>query len=68
MIFRAIQGDTLDSLIFRHYGQTAGFVEIALDFNSEAAMQPYLNQGQKIVMPDNITVTQTDSQTVNLWD
>ncbi|EDN73427.1 bacteriophage tail synthesis protein X, partial [Mannheimia haemolytica PHL213] len=29
----ARQDDTLDELIFRHYGQTAGLVEQALEYN-----------------------------------
>lgn len=35
--FIARQDETLDELIFRHYGQTAGLVEIALEYNPELA-------------------------------
>lgn len=69
MILKARQGDTLDSLIYRHYGETAGWVEIALDFNPEAAMQPVLITGQKIIMPDMETVSVAQyADTINLWD
>lgn len=68
MIFQARQGDTLDSLIYRHYGETAGWVEIALDFNPIAAMQPVLNAGQKIIMPENQHASAAYADTINLWD
>lgn len=69
MILIARQNDTLDGLIYRHYGQTQGFLEIALDYNPEAASEPFLQRGQKIIMPDNISSTEQGfSDTVNLWD
>lgn len=67
--FIARQDETLDELIFRHYGQTAGLVEIALEYNPELAYLPRLPMGTVVTMPDIessfITVSQS---TVQLWD
>jgi phage tail protein X len=37
MIVRALQGDTVDSLCWRHYGRTDGTVEAVLEANAGLA-------------------------------
>ncbi|QLB44720.1 MULTISPECIES: tail protein X [Mannheimia] len=67
--FIARQDETLDELIFRHYGQTAGLVEIALEYNPKLAYLPRLPMGTVVTMPEIessfITVSKS---TVQLWD
>ncbi|MNZ54091.1 Phage Tail Protein X [compost metagenome] len=63
----ANQGDTLDALCWRHYGRTAGVVEVVLDANPGlAALGPILPHGTAVQLPD--ITTQQQRQTVQLWD
>ncbi|EXI61680.1 tail protein [Mannheimia granulomatis] len=69
MILIARQDDTLDELIYRHYGQTAGLVELALEYNPKLAVMPRLAMGEVVTMPDIDNSHATISQaTVQLWD
>lgn len=64
----ANENDTLDSLIFRAYGKTAGIVEQALEYNPELANHTILPMGTKVYMPDDeYTSAVLSSQTVQLW-
>lgn len=65
----ARQDDTLDELIFRRYGQTAGLVETALEYNPDLAYMPRLPIGTVVTMP-NIENSRTTvkKSTVQLWD
>lgn len=65
----AQQNDTLDRLIFRHYNETAGLVEIALDYNPELANMPILPMGYIVTMPDDDEMPiVAHKQDINLWD
>lgn len=69
MILTARQDDTLDELIFRHYGQTAGLVELALEYNPKLAEPPRLKMGDIVTMPDiDLSHTTVSQSTVQLWD
>lgn len=69
MILTARQDDTLDELIFRHYGQTAGLVELALEYNPNLANTPRLKMGEIVTMPDiDQSHTTVSQSTVQLWD
>ncbi|KMK50485.1 tail protein [[Actinobacillus] muris] len=69
MILTAIQDDTLDLLIYRHYGRTTGLVELALEYNPQLADSPILAIGQQVEMPDiEFRTTSTRKETVSLWD
>ncbi|KMK50663.1 tail protein [[Actinobacillus] muris] len=69
MILTAIQGDTLDLLIYRHYGSTAGLVELALAYNPQLAEMPVLPIGQQVEMPDiDRRAAPISKETVSLWD
>lgn len=64
----AVQGDTLDLICWRYYGQTSGVVEIVLAANPSLSEQDaVLNMGTQITLP-NIELQQQTKQTINLWD
>lgn len=64
---RAEQGDTVDAICWRHYGRTAGVVEIVLDANPGLAdLGPTIPHGTAVQLPD--ITTQQQRQTVQLWD
>lgn len=62
----AQEGDTLDRLIYRYYGKTAGLVEQALEINPQLATMPILPMGQIVKMPDQ-TASVVATDTLQLW-
>lgn len=69
MILAARQNDTLDALIYRHFGRTEGLVETALEHNRELADTPILAIGQTVEIPEQERAfTPISKQTVQLWD
>lgn len=52
MKVRAIQGDTVDLLCFRHYGRTQGVTEKVLEANPGLCRQVFLEAGQEVEMPE----------------
>lgn len=69
MILTAQQNDTLDNLLYRHYGAYEGLLEIALDYNPHLAHQPILRLGQTVRMPEFERPTaQQTKPTIQLWD
>ena len=64
---RALQGDTVDALCWRHYGRTAAVTEAVLDANPGLADHgAQIPQGTAVLMPDE--APQPQRQMVNLWD
>ena len=64
----AQQGDTVDSLCFRHYGRTRGVVEATLEANAGLAENgPVLPLGLAVDLPDESDAPPT-IQLVNLFD
>jgi phage tail protein X len=64
----AQQGDTVDSLCFRHYGRTRGVVEATLEANAGLAdLGPVLPRGHPVDLPEAPNDQPTISL-VNLWD
>lgn len=62
MNVRALQGDTVDSLCWRHYGRTDGTVEAVLEANADlASLGPVLSVGTVVFMPALGSVTSTKS-------
>lgn len=60
-------GDTLDYICWKHYGQQSGAVEQVLEANPGLAdAGTILTAGTVIELPD-LTVT-TKSNTISLWD
>ncbi|XEI33373.1 tail protein X [Aeromonas veronii] len=67
MQLRAIQGDTLDLLLHRYYGYTAGITEQVLALNPRLAeLGPVLPIGTLVTLPD--APTQAAVTQINLWD
>jgi phage tail protein X len=63
----AQQGDSVDSLCWRHLGSTAA-VEMTLEQNPGlAALGPLLPMGTKVLLPDAPPVT-TNKNLIQLWD
>ena len=62
------QGDTLDTLCWRHLGTTQP-VEATLQLNPGlAALGPTLPQGATVALPDIEQNTRQPKQTIQLWD
>lgn len=65
---RAVQGDTVDAICWRHYGRTAGVTEAVLDANPGLAEHgPTLPTGTLVAMPERAP-TAPERSMVNLWD
>lgn len=65
---RAQQGDTLDSLCWRHLGSSAQ-VEAALELNPGlAALGPILPNGQLVTLPDAASESAPQTNLIQLWD
>ncbi|MDR8014115.1 tail protein X [Ectopseudomonas guguanensis] len=65
---RTVQGDTVDAIVWRYYGRTAGLVERVLDANPGLAdLGPVLPNGTLINLPAAAPQAE-QSQMVNLWD
>lgn len=68
MQVRAQQGDTLDSLCWRHLGSSAA-VEAALELNPGlAALGPILPNGQPVTLPDAAPAATAGKTLLQLWD
>lgn len=66
MYVKALQGDTLDQLCWRHYGTTQGVTEMVLSANPGLSKQIYLNAGQEVELPELPPPPQR--ATVQIWD
>jgi phage tail protein X len=67
----AHQHDTLDGLLWRHAGRTAGLVETTLSANPGlAAIGPVLPHGHAVEIPDSALAAppQADRPLIQLWD
>ena len=62
----ALEGDTLDRLLYRYYGTTAGLVEQALEYNPQLANLPILPMGLIVNMPEQ-TASVVVKDTLQLW-
>ncbi|WP_341743091.1 tail protein X [Azonexus hydrophilus] len=67
MQVRSHQGDSVDSLCWRHLGSSAP-VESVLEANPGlAALGPILPEGTLVTLPDSAPATSIRA-TINLWD
>lgn len=65
--YNAMQGDTLDLICWRFYGQQSGAVELVLDANQGLAdLGPVIPTGTAIVLPD-LPKPSTELQPIRLW-
>lgn len=69
-IVRANQGDTLDAVVWRYYGQTVGYVETVMAANPGiAGLGIILPLGTEVKLPVSITVeAENEAGLVRLWD
>lgn len=68
MKVRALQGDTVDALCWRHHGRTQGLVEAALLLNPGLADHGHvLPVGLEVVLPD-LQTSKPKIKLINLWD
>lgn len=66
-VVKAEQGDTIDSIAYRYYGdQSPLYLAQILDVNPDL-FNPILATHQLVTLPD-IIVTQAINQTLKLWD
>ena len=64
----ALQGDTVDSLCWRHYRQTAGITERVLELNPGlASIGPILPEGHWVTLPDQAPAP-VNKPLIQLWD
>ncbi|EFM8081940.1 tail protein X [Escherichia coli O4] len=65
MKVKAMEGDTVDLLCFRHYGSTQGVTEQVLEANPGLCEQVFLVAGQEVELPEQIR--EKKQETVLLW-
>lgn len=66
---RARQGDTLDAILYRAYGQTAGITESTLALNHHLASSgPILPEGTPVTLPPPPPAAETKKPNVKLWE
>jgi len=67
-IYRTRDGDMVDAICYRHYGQTFGKVESVLAANPHLAEHgPVLEAGIRIKLPD-LPKANATANTIRLWD
>lgn len=65
----ALQGETLDALVWRVLGVGAGTVEEVLELNRDLAEGgAVLAEGQTIILPMSITSAIPTREIIQLWD
>ncbi|MBR0573342.1 MULTISPECIES: tail protein X [Pasteurellaceae] len=66
-VVKAVQGDTLDIVVYRHLGQQQQcIVEQCLELNPKLANDIVLNEGQNVVLPA-VAIKKPTKQTIQLW-
>ncbi|EIJ4777885.1 tail protein X [Salmonella enterica] len=66
MKVKALEGDTVDLLCFRHYGSTQGVTEKVFAANPGLSNRVFLTPGQMVEMPEQVPEKRRES--VQLWD
>jgi phage tail protein X len=62
------QGDTVDLLVYRHFGRTRGLVEVVLELNPGLAdLGPVPPLGTVVELP-TAQADQTSKKLIQLWD
>lgn len=66
--YRAAQGDTLDYICWKQYGQQSGAVELVLAANPRLAdLGPVIPLDTAILLPD-LPAPAAEVKKINLWD
>ncbi|WP_406705247.1 tail protein X [Sodalis sp.] len=64
---RALQGDTVDQLCYRHYGRTQGLTEAVLATNPGLCDHgPFLAAGQRVRLP--VSRPSVNAPRLQLWE
>ncbi|MDX7390688.1 tail protein X [Citrobacter freundii] len=66
MKVKALQGDTVDLLCWRHYGTTQGVTEYVLSANPGLSLRMFLDAGQEVELPE--LPPPARREIVQLWD
>lgn len=68
-IVYAQQNDNLDLIVYRHFGTTAGIVEIVAELNPLLLQSAVLEIGTPVVLPEFDNLNQaTDNSILQLWN
>jgi phage tail protein X len=68
MLYRSVQGDTVDLICHKHYGTTHLTTEMVMQANPNLAeLGPIIAENTLIELP-NITQTTPQPNTLQLWD
>ncbi|EBG0645286.1 tail protein X [Salmonella enterica] len=65
MKVKALQGDTVDLLCFRHYGTTQGVTEQVLAANPGLSNSVFLEAGKEVELPEQQKKKQREM--IQLW-
>lgn len=65
MKVKALQGDTVDLLCWRHYGTTQGVTEKVLSANPGLSQLTFLDAGHEVELPE--IARRTQQERVQLW-
>lgn len=67
-IYTTKDGDMVDEICWRHYGNSKGYTEAVLEANYRLEDQPLqLPAGLRITLPE-VSVTTENAAVVRLWD
>lgn len=64
----AHQGDTVDSLCWRHLGNSAAVEQVFDDNPGLAALGPVLPEGTAVTLPDAAETPAAGKKLLQLWD
>lgn len=67
MMVRALQNDTLDLLMWRHLGSTAGIAQVLALNPGIGSLGVFLPMGKSVALPDRIPAAPVLNM-INLWD
>ena len=66
-VYRTIKDDTLDEIVFNHYGSVKGYIEKVLEFNRGLAdYGDYFEAGIEIKLPD--LKLEEEQKIITMWD
>lgn len=67
--YRSLQGDTLDLICYRHYGEVEGVVEQVMEANpSLADSGPVIAENTLVVLPKIAIAASNTKTSIQLWD
>ncbi len=67
-IVYAQQHDSLDAIVYRYFGKTAGLVERVLELNPKLANYITLEIGTAVILPEIEQTQAAERAVVQLWD